>query len=277
MLDAFSNLCGIAQFAMFVFSKLMTAVTQPMFWLALWWGVALLMLTRGRRMDRSGRLVRAALGMLWGGLLVQGLLGIRAIPDALLRALENRYPVPTAEVVNRQVGMIVLGGAIEHPEVYLAHGQVPLGQAAERMAVPVGLMRQHPQLELVFSGGEGRLLVTGVTEAELAKVFYVQQGVDMARVTLEGGSRTTRENAQQTARLLGERCKQPWLLVTSAWHMPRAMAEFEAMGCTVTAYPVDFMTGDATPLSEYALAQSLLRWQTALHEWLGLGVYAVTR
>lgn len=262
---------------MFVFSKLMTAVTQPMFWLALWWGVALLMLTRGRRMDRSGRLVRAALGMLWGGLLVQGLLGIRAIPDALLRALENRYPVPTAEVVNRQVGMIVLGGAIEHPEVYLAHGQVPLGQAAERMAVPVGLMRQHPQLELVFSGGEGRLLVTGVTEAELAKVFYVQQDVDMSRVTLEVGSRTTRENAQQTARLLGERCKQPWLLVTSAWHMPRAMAEFEAMGCAVTAYPVDFMTGDATPLSEYALAQSLLRWQTALHEWLGLGVYAVTR
>lgn len=262
---------------MFVFSKLMTAVTQPMFWLALWWGVALLMLIRWRRLGRSGRLARAALAMLWVGLLVQGLLGFRAIPDALLRALENRYPVPTAEVVNRQVGMIVLGGAIEHPEVYLAHGQVPLGQAAERMAVPVGLMRQHPQLELVFSGGEGRLLVTGVTEAELAKVFYVQQSVDMSRVTLEGGSRTTRENAQQTARLLGERCKQPWLLVTSAWHMPRAMAEFEAMGCKVTAYPVDFMTGDVTPLSEYALAQSLLRWQTALHEWLGLGVYAVTR
>ena len=112
----------------------------------------MLMLTRGRRLDRSGRLARAALGMLWGGLLVLGLLGFRAIPDALLRALENRYPVPTAEVVNRQVGMIVLGGAIEHPEVYLAHGPVPLGQAAERMAVPVGLLRQHPQLELVFSG-----------------------------------------------------------------------------------------------------------------------------
>ncbi len=139
------------------------------------------------------------------------------------------------------------------------------------------LMRQHPKLELIFSGGEGRLLTTGVTEAELAKVFYEEQGVDMTRVKLENGSRTTRENARQVAALLGDRCKQPWLLVSSAWHMPRSMAEFEAVGCNVTAYPVDFRTGASTSLTEYSLAQSLLRWQTALHEWLGLVVYSMTR
>lgn len=94
---------------------------------------------------------------------------------------------------------------------------------------------------------------------------------------LEDGSRNTRENAQQVAKLLGDRCQEPWLLVTSAWHMPRSMAEFEAVGCKVTPYPVDFRTGDATPLTEYSLAQSLLRWQTALHEWLGLPVYRLTR
>jgi uncharacterized SAM-binding protein YcdF (DUF218 family) len=138
-------------------------------------------------------------------------------------------------------------------------------------------MRQHPRLELVFSGGEGRLLTTGVNESELAKVFYQQQGLDMARVRLEDGSRNTRENAQQVAKLLGDRCQQPWLLVTSAWHMPRSMAEFEAVGCKVTPYPVDFRTGDSTPLTEYSLANSLLRWQTALHEWLGLLVYGMTR
>jgi len=138
-------------------------------------------------------------------------------------------------------------------------------------------MRQHPRWELVFSGGEGRLLATGVTESELARVFYLQKGLDMARVHLEAGSRTTRENARQVARLLGERCQQPWLLVTSAWHMRRSMAEFEAVGCRVTPYPVDFRTGDATALTEYSLARSLLSWQTALHEWLGLWVYAVTR
>ena len=179
--------------------------------------------------------------------------------------------------MDRHVGLIVLGGAVGHPDSFAAHGQVPLNEAAERMTVPVGLMRQHPRWELVFSGGEGRLLATGVTESELARVFYQQQGLDMARVHLEAGSRTTRENARQVAQLLGERCRQPWLLVTSAWHMPRSMAEFEAVGCRVTPYPVDFRTGDATALTEYSLARSLLSWQTALHEWLGWWVYAVTR
>ena len=253
---------------MFVLSKLMSAITQPMFWLALWWALALLMLQRWRRL---------AAAMLWGGLVVLGLLGFEAGPHALLRPLENRYPVPTAEAVGRHVGVIVLGGATEHSDIYQAHGQVPLGGAAERMTVPVGLMRQHPQLQLVFSGGEGRLLATGVTEAELAKAFYQQQVADMGRVMLEGGSRTTRENAIQVAALLGERCKQPWLLVTSAWHMPRSVPEFEAVGCQVTPYPVDFRTGADTAWTEYSLARSLLLWQTALHEWLGLWVYGVTR
>ena len=253
---------------MFVLSQLMSAITQPVFWLALWWGVALLLISRWRR---------AALGMLWLGLTVLGLLGFEALPHALLRPLENRYPVPSAVVVEQHVGLVVLGGATQHPRSYQAHAQVPLGEAAERMSVPVGLLRQHPKLALVFSGGEGRLLVTGVTEAELARVFYQEQGVDLARVTLEAGSRNTRENARQVAALLGARCQAPWLLVTSAWHMPRAVAEFESVGCRVTPYPVDFRTGVSTAWSDYALARSLVQWQTALHEWLGLAVYALTR
>ena len=52
---------------------------------------------------------------------------------------------------------------------------------------------------MYVSGGDGRLLATGVPEADLAKVFYQEQGVDLSRVTLEGGSRTTRENARQVA------------------------------------------------------------------------------
>jgi len=131
---------------MFVLSKLMSAITQPMFWLALWWVAALLLLRRWRRVS---------VGMLWGGLVMLGILGLEAMPHALLRSLENRYPVPTARVVDQHVGLIVLGGAIEHPRSYQAHGQVPLGESAERMTVPVALMRQHPKLELVFRVGRG--------------------------------------------------------------------------------------------------------------------------
>jgi uncharacterized SAM-binding protein YcdF (DUF218 family) len=256
---------------MFVVSKLLSAITQPIFWLGLWWVLALLIL------GLNTRWYRPALGMLWAGLAMLAALGLTAIPDALLRPLENRYPVPMPQEVTRHAGMIVLGGATGHPDLFLAHGQVPLGEAAERMSAPVGLMRQHPKLELVFSGGEGRLRATGTTEAELARAFYEEQGVDMTRVRLEGGSRNTRENAIQVAKLLGDKCRQPWLLVTSASHMPRSMEEFEAVGCSVTAYPVDFRTSDRWDWTDYSLANSLVKWQTALHELLGIFVYRLTR
>lgn len=253
----------------FFVSKLLAAITQPIFWLALWWLLALLLVSR--KPSSSAR-------MLWVGLVVLGLLGFRVVPDALLRPLENRYPVPSAQSIERYAGVIVLGGALEHPASYLTHQQVPLGESAERMTVPLGLMRQYPTFELVFSGGEGRLLTTGITESALAKAFYQEQGVDMRRVVLEDGSRNTRENARQVAQLLGQRCSQePWLLVTSAWHMPRAAREFEAVGCRITPYPADFRTGASTPWTEYAMAESLMRWQVALHEWLGLLIYGLTR
>jgi len=253
---------------MFFLSKFLSALTQPIFWLALWWALSLLIM-KHRRVS--------AVVMLWLGLLILGLLGFQAIPDALLRPLENRYPTPNEEDIERHTGIIVLGGAFQHPDSYTFHGQVPLGEAAERMTVPIALIRQHPHLQLVFSGGEGRLLATGVTESALARTFFNQQGLPVSKLRLEAGSRTTRENAQRVAALLGEDCNKPWLLVTSAWHMPRSMAEFETVGCSVTAYPVDFRTGERTPLSEYSLANSLLRWQTGLHEWFGLLVYSLTR
>ena len=253
---------------MFVLSKLLSAITQPLFWLSLWWFLALVMLPRFKRMATS---------MLWGGMLVLGLLGFNAVPEALLGSLENQYKAPTLTQSNPYVGVIVLGGATGRPGIYKAHGQVPLGDAAERMTLPIGLMRKFPNFELIFSGGEGRLVPTGTTEAEIAKVFYEEQGVDMKRVTLESKARNTRENARQVAALLGERCKQPWLLVTSAWHMPRSMAEFEAVGCNVTAYPVDFHTAEESSWTDYSMAGSLGAWQKALQELLGMLVYGLTR
>ena len=249
---------------MFVFSKLLSAITQPLFWLSLWWLLALVLLPRFRRLAAS---------MLWGGMLVLGLLGFTSVPDMLLRYLESRFNVPSVTQSDPYAGMIVLGGALGRPGVYKAHGQVPLEDAAERMTVPIELMRKFPNFELIFSGGEGRLMPTGTTEAELARVFFTEQGVDMKRVTLESQARSTRENAKLVAALLGERCKQPWLLVTSAWHMRRSLAEFQAVGCNVTAYPVDFRTGEETSWTEYSMAGSLMAWQIALHEYLGLLVY----
>ncbi len=66
---------------------MMSAITQPMFWLALWWALALLMLLRWRKL---------AMAMLWSGLVMLGLLGFEFAPHALLRPRENRNPAPAA-------------------------------------------------------------------------------------------------------------------------------------------------------------------------------------
>lgn len=253
---------------MFYLSKILSAITQPMFWLGVWWFAALLIISKWRG---------TALRMLWFGWLVLFLLGFEAFPNMLLRPLENRYSAPQPKDIVSHAGFIILGGATGHPSSFLEHGQVPLGSAAERMTVPVGWMRSHNHFELVFSGGEGRMMATGTTEASLASAFYKEQGLDMQRVRLEDGSRNTRENAQSVATLLGDSCQKKWLLVTSASHMPRSMEEFNAVGCHVTPYPVDFQTSSNTAWTEYALVSSLMRWQVALHEWLGLTVYALTR
>ena len=218
-----------------------------------------------------------ALFLLWSAFVLTVLLGFQKFPDALLRKLEEQYSAGTVARIDQFEGIIVLGGATGNSRIYNAHSQVPLDAASERMTVAVALMRTHPKLALIFTGGEGKLIITGTTEAQLAKIFFEQQGVNMSRATFEDRSRTTRENAQRVSELLGERCKLPWLLVTSAWHMPRSMAEFEGVGCNVTAYPVDFRTGDGTPWSDYSIAHSIMAWQTALHEMLGLFVYNLTR
>ena len=100
---------------MFVLSKLLSAVTQPLFWLSLWWLLALVLLPHFRRLASS---------MLWVGILVFGLLGFNAVPDALLRSLESRFNVPSLTSIDQFAGVIMLGGATGSPGIYKAHGQV---------------------------------------------------------------------------------------------------------------------------------------------------------
>jgi len=214
--------------------------------------------------------------MNWICLCCVGLLGFQAIPDALLRKLESTYPVPNEEIVSQCSGIIILGGVFKSAQLFKEHDQISIGEAAERATVPLGLLRKNPNLELVFSGGEGSLFKTGIGEAFVAKTFFERQGIDPKRIYLEADSRNTRENAQNTAKLLGKRCSETWLLVTSASHMPRSVSEFERSGIHVIPYPVDFQTTKTTDWNKYSIAESILRWQTALHEWVGIFVYKYT-
>jgi uncharacterized SAM-binding protein YcdF (DUF218 family) len=250
---------------MFVLGKILGGVTQPLAWV-----VALLVLalwTLRRRPALAHALTTAALGLLL-------FLGWLPAPNALLHNLESRYAeVPPQADLQPYVGMIVLGGAFEHGYVAQDHRQPVLNDGAERMVAPVAAARRYPTLQIVFTGGEGTVFGTGPSEAERARVLFESLGFTGERVRYESASRTTYENAVLTAQLPGLERSQPWLLVTSAWHMPRSMAVFRKAGWNVTAYPVDFRTGNSTPWAEYSLREGVTRWQLVLHEWLGMLAY----
>lgn len=200
--------------------------------------------------------------------------GWQPLPDVLLRQLEAQHAGPTPGTSLQQyAGVVLLGGALEPSYIWQAHGQPALNGAAERMTVPVALLQQHPHLRILFTGGEGDLFAKGLTEADRAKIFFDSMGVPPQRILYESASHTTYENAVFSAKLPGVNPAQPWLLLTSASHMPRAMATFRKAGWNVTPYPVDFRTGTQTPWTEYSLADGAKRWHLVLHELAGLLSY----
>ncbi len=157
----------------------------------------------------------------------------------LILPLEDRFP-PWNSAQGPPDGIVVLGGAIA-PGISLARGAVALNNSAERITATVELARRYPNARIIFSGGTAALF-KGPLEAPLAVKEFEALGVAHDRITAEEQSRNTIENAVFSRLIAQPKPGERWLLVTSAFHMPRAIAAFRAAGFPVEAYPVDWRT-----------------------------------
>jgi uncharacterized SAM-binding protein YcdF (DUF218 family) len=222
-----------------------------------------------------GKRWRLARALLWGGLVALLIGGLSPLGDLMIRPLEDRFPRPDLDRPGPPVaGIIVLGGA-EDGRAADSPQLAALNEAAERYTEAVALTRRLPGARVVFSGGSGALVPSGPAEAELAGRLLVALGVPRDRITLESKSRDTYENAQFTARLVGPAPGERWLLVTSAWHMPRAMDCFRRAGFPVEAWPVDYRTPrrlDPTHLQS-SIPEGLRRIDFITREYVGLAMY----
>jgi uncharacterized SAM-binding protein YcdF (DUF218 family) len=191
----------------------------------------------------------------------------------LLRPLEDRFP-QQSQAMAPPTGIIVLGGATEE-RIANARGQTSLNEAAERMTEAVALARLYPQAKLVFTGGSGALIHDSTKEADIAHQLWRELGVPESQMAFEDRSRNTWENAAFTKALVHPQPGERWLLVTSAYHMPRSMGIFRALGMDPIAYPVDYRTygtaEDLRPPADGSLA--IRNVETGLREWIGLIVY----
>lgn len=211
-------------------------------------------------------------------LALQWLAATPAFANWLLWTLESRHPPPAVAEARRLEAAIVLGGAVLAPRG--ERWQVGVTRASDRVLLAARLYRAGKIGLIVVSGGnlfrDGDAERRAPPEAEHIRSLLVEWGVPPGAILIEGASRTTHENAVETRRLLGERRLGQAYLVTSAAHMPRALAVFRRAGLDVVPFAADVRI--TQPLAAELLdwvpsAEALQRSGEAIKEWIGLGVY----
>jgi uncharacterized SAM-binding protein YcdF (DUF218 family) len=217
---------------------------------------------------------RLARWLLWGGVAAMLVCGLSPLGDALIQPLEARFARPDPGAGRPIAGIIVLGGA-EDGRAVDAREIAGLNEAAERYTEAVALARRLPAARLVFTGGSAAMLRNEAPEADTAARLFEALGVARERITLESKSRDTHENALFTARLLDPKPGERWLLVTSAWHMPRAMGCFRKAGFAVEAWPVDYRAPRRLDVTHWnaSIPEGLRRIDFATREYIGLVMY----
>jgi uncharacterized SAM-binding protein YcdF (DUF218 family) len=251
---------------MFVLSKVAWLFTTPdaVLLILLTIGTALLW-TRRWRAGRTILLVSVAASLV---------ITILPIGTWLFIPLENRFPT-VHRLPEKIDGIVVLGGAVSQ-RLTEARGQPALNAAAERMTEFVAMARMHPEAKLVFTGGSALVLHPELKEAPVARQLFASLGLDVGRIVFEDESRNTYENALYTRDLVKPQPGETWVVITSAFHMPRAYGCFSRVGWKVLPYPVDYLTRgdfDASPGFDFTGGLSMLG--LALHEWIGMIAYRV--
>lgn len=200
--------------------------------------IAGLLLLRSTRWPRAGR------RLLIAGVLLLLVLSNKQVGRALLRPLEDQYPpmpelaagVPVPPTLAACRTIVVLGGGHNDQAGLSATSQLS-SSALARIVEGVRLARLLPNATLVVSGPK---MGHGVTHASVLAAAAASLGIESRRIVQIDTARDTDDEAQAVKRLLGP--GEPFVLVTSAWHMPRAMALMRRAGLNPLPCPTDFLT-----------------------------------
>ena len=159
-------------------------------------------------------------------------------------AIESQYPLVPMAAVAQAPAIVVLGGAVSPPPI--GGSEIDLNSAADRVWYGARLFHAAKAPMLILSGGYDPER-HAYSEARAMAAFMADLGVPVQALVLEEQSRNTRQNAAYSAALLKARGIDRILLVTSALHMPRAVALFTAQGLQVIPAPTDFEASQAPP------------------------------
>jgi uncharacterized SAM-binding protein YcdF (DUF218 family) len=255
---------------MFYLPKIVWGLIEPSTFIAVLLAAAAVFTILGK--------TRRALSLFIAGSVLYAVIGFSPLAVWTMASLEVRASAMAAKDLDGAAGIVVLGGGIDKQSALAASPH--LNDAADRMTETVRLAARYPSLPVIFSGGSGQFFAgeNQETEAELARRFFENFGIVPPRLKLEDRSRNTAENAMLTAKLLNPQPGQKWILVTSAFHMQRAKALFEAQGFEVLPWPADFRTDGFSGRWQFFSRASagLTTMDLAAKEWVGLAAACLT-
>lgn len=191
------------------------------------------------------------------------------VSDMIIRPLESQYTPP----LQPQGDVIVLLGGGALPDIEGVHGLGQLSGFAANRLLTAAHLYQRLRVPILVSGGQ--VYQTSGWEAEIAKSILIGLGVPQNEIIVENQSRNTTENARYSKELLERNGLYRPLLVTSAFHMARAVRQFEKAGLSVLPFPADYQANVAPVFTFSQLrptAGSLQTVSLAAKEYIGLGV-----
>ncbi|MDR9498159.1 MAG: YdcF family protein [Hydrogenovibrio sp.] len=200
---------------------------------------------------------------------------IYPVGDWLISPLEKRFERP-ATLPEDIDGIIILGGG-EDLRVSLSWQTPQLGAGGDRYTDARYLAGQYPNTPVIFTGGSGSLQLQGTEgEGHFAKTLLTRLGLDPSRLIIESESRNTYENFVALRSTL-PKPRGRYLLITSAFHMPRSVGIARQTGVKVVPWPTDYRSGQPPyRFADYQFNSHLSTLETGWREWLGLTAYALT-
>ena len=172
-------------------------------------------------------------------------------------------------------GILILSGAT-NPYLSNEYNSIEINGSAERLIESVFLINKHKEAKIIFSGGSGSINFNKLTHSKIAKKFFEKMNVDNGQIIYENKSRNTYENIVFSKKIAMPKKNESWLLVTSAFHMKRAILIAKKQNWKLIPYPVDFYQPKQISFKpSINMFSNLSTFQMAFHEWLGLFSYYI--
>jgi uncharacterized SAM-binding protein YcdF (DUF218 family) len=201
--------------------------------------------------------------------------GYSPLSNFLLSKVED-YIQTSKYPAQQLTGVIVFGGSFNSGLGSKERNEVSLNSSSERLTKALEIYKKNPKTLILFSGFSREIRPQGWSESDMAKKFFLDQGVKLDNLIFENQSRNTFENIKYSKDIITN-YKGTWGLITSASHMPRSFLAFKKQGLILEPINVDYKTGTSRMFwINFDISSGLYNWNIILHELMGISYYKVT-